>query len=89
MPALHHGNAITQSGGHSQIVGDEHNAQLEPTLQVFKQLENLYLDQRIQSGNAFVRDEYFRLHSQGTGDTDTLALDTGELMGIALERRGG
>ena len=68
---------------HAKIVADEQIGQIEPRAQIHEQIQYLRLDRDIQGGHGLIADQELRLHRQGTGDADALALAAGELMRIA------
>ena len=66
-----------------QVVGNEQVGQVERLTQVRQQIEDLCLDGDVERGDGFVADQETRLHREGAGDADTLALPAAELVRIA------
>ncbi|KPZ30016.1 hypothetical protein AN901_204522 [Pseudomonas syringae pv. theae] len=81
---VHHHHAVTQVFHHTQVVADEQIGQAQLIAQVHEQVENLRLNRHVQRCHRLVTDQQFRLHRQRTGDANTLALTTAELMRVAL-----
>ena len=76
-------NPVRDETDDRQIVGNEEIGQILFCLQLIHQVQDLCADRDIQSGDRLVRNDELRLHDHGAGDTDTLALSTGELMRVA------
>ena len=83
-----HGDAVTDEAHHAQIVADEQVGQPTLTLELAHQVQHLGADGHVQGGNGFVSNDEFRVHHQGAGDADALALAAGELVGEAGGKLG-
>ena len=59
---------------HRKIVGDEQIGQAALLLGVHEQVEDLGLDGNVQGRHGFVGHHELRVHHQGPGDADALAL---------------
>ncbi len=81
---VHNTNAVGNMFYHGQVVGDKQVSKVVFLLQFNKQVNNLGLDGNVQGGNWFVAHNELRLYSQGAGNSDTLALAAGKLVGKAV-----
>ena len=57
-------------------------------LQLVEEVEDLGLDRDVEGADRLVGHDDLRLERQGPGDADALALPPGELVGVAVHRRG-
>ena len=67
-------------------MGNEQVRQPEVALQVLHQVDDLRLDADVERADGLVADDEFRVHGQGAGDADALALAAGELVRVAVRR---
>ena len=59
-----------------QVMGDEHVGQAHLLLQVFHQVQDLCLDGHVQRRYRLVAHDELRVHRQGAGNADSLALSS-------------
>jgi hypothetical protein len=69
-----------------EVVGDEHETDVELVAQVAQHVEHLGLDRNAKRGDRLVGDDHLRLHRERAGDPDPLALTAGELVRIAVQQ---
>ena len=81
---MQHANPVGDVFDHGQVVGDEQVRRSRFLLDVLHQVDHLGLDGNVQSGNAFIGDDQFRVHDKGPCDADTLPLSAGELVRIPV-----
>ena len=77
------GDAVRDVPHYGQVMGDEEVGDAALFLEVAQQVQHLRADGHIQRGDGLIRDDEFRLHDQGAGNADALALAAGELVGEA------
>ena len=65
-----------------QVMGNEQIGSALLLLELLQQVQHLGPDGHVQSGDGLVGYHQLRLHNHGPGQTDTLPLAAGELMGI-------
>ena len=82
-PEVHHRHPVAQVLDHAQVVGDEHQREVEPALQVAQQVQDLRLDRHVEGRHRLVGHEEARVDDEGAGDADPLALAAAELMRVA------
>ena len=70
----------------SEVVGDEHQREVESILEVDEQVDDLRLDRHVQRRDRLVGEDHVGLDGQRPGEADALALATGELVGVAVGR---
>ena len=58
-------------------------------LGVHEQVEDLGLDGHVQGGYGFVGHDEFRVHHQGPGQADALALAAGKFVGVDRSAQAG
>lgn len=80
LAGIHYGDAVGDVLYKVKIVSNEQNAHAERFFEVEEEVDDLCLHGDVESGGRFVRDEQFRLGSQGHGDHDTLLHAAGKLM---------
>ncbi len=78
---VHHCHPVADVFHHGQVMGNKQVGEPQFLLQFFQQVDHLGLDGHVQRGNRFVTDDKLRLHGQGPGNADTLALAAAELVG--------
>src|SRR6202049_2920664 len=83
---LHHRKTITDLRRNPQVMGDKEDREIERLAHLVQKLEHLRLDRDVERRDGLVADQQHRLHRQRPRDTDPLALPTGELVRIALQR---
>ncbi len=69
---------------HRQVVGDEQVGQVQPVLQLFKEVDDPGLDRDVQRGDRLIQDEDLRVQGQRPGDPDALPLAAGELVRVPV-----
>src|SRR5665811_794582 len=67
-----------------EIVGDEQIREIELPLEILHQVEDLRLDRNIECRHRLVEHHQGRVEGQRSRYADSLALATGELVGIAV-----
>ncbi len=72
-----------------QVVRDDDRGALVLGLEALHQVEHLGADRDVERTDRFVGDDHLGLEHQHPGERDPLALSTGELVRIALERVAG
>src|SRR5687768_12964158 len=82
---VHHGHAVADMPDHREVVRDEQVRQVEFSLKIFQQVDDLRLNGHVQRGDRFVADDEFRLEGQRARDADTLALPAGEFVRVAVD----
>ena len=78
---IHHRDPVGDVADHAEVVGHEQIRQAELVLKFLEQIDDLRLHRHVECRHRFVGDDQFRVQGQRPGDTDALALPTGELMG--------
>ena len=81
---VHHADAVGDVADDGEVVGDEHERQVEPLLEVDEQVDDLRLDRDVERRDRLVGEDDVGLDGQRPGQPDALALATGELVGIAI-----
>jgi len=71
-----------------EVVGNEQVGQAELFLEILEQVDDLGLDRDIEGAHGLIADDEFRLHGQGAGDADALALPTAKFVGVAIHVLG-
>ena len=69
-----------------QVMSDEHIGQTHLILKFLQQVQDLSLNGYIQSGYRFVTDNELGIHSQCTGNSDTLTASAIQLMRIGVDQ---
>ena len=83
---VHDTDCVDHVPHYGQVVGDEDEGQMVPSLKVFHQVEDLSLDRDVQSGHGFVSDDELGIEGQRPGQPDALALPAGELVRVPVYR---
>lgn len=83
---FHHDHPIADLRRHPQVMGDKNKRQAEALAQFRQQAQHLRLDGNVQRGNRLIRHQNARFQRQRPGQTDSLPLSAGKLMGIAMDR---
>ena len=69
---------------HTEVVGDEDEREVEVALEIGEQVDDLGLHAHVESRDRLVADHELRLHDEGAGNVDALALAARELVRIAV-----
>ena len=78
------GDAVRNVPHDREVVSDEQVGDAALLLQMAQQVEHLGADGHVQSRDGLIGNDELRLHDQGAGNADALALAAGELTGKAL-----
>lgn len=78
----HH--AVADLADDRHLVGDQHDGQAQPAVDVAQQREDRLGALRVQRRGGFVAEQYLRLVHQRAGDADALFLPAGELRRIGV-----
>ena len=81
--AIHYGDAGGEVAHHRHGVRDEEVGEAEVALELGQQVDDLGADADVEGGDGLVADDEFRAEREGAGDSDALALASGEFVGIA------
>lgn len=84
----HHGHHVGHELHNAEVVADEDVGEATLFLQIFEKVADLGLNGHVEGTDGFVADDKVWLDGQCTGDTDSLALSTRELVGVASEMFG-
>ena len=82
---LHHDDPVGHVGDDAHVVGDQHDAGVDPLAQVAHQLEDLALHGDVERRGRLVGDEELGLAGQRLRDHRALALTAGELVREGVE----
>ena len=85
---LHHRHAVAHLCGHAKIVRDEQHSEMELLANVGEELEHLRLHRHVEGGHRLVGNQHLGVECERPGDTDTLALPAGELVGVTIGGAG-
>src|SRR5215212_8129423 len=85
-PQVHHGDAVAHVANHGHVVGYKEQGQPELLTKLLEQPQHRRLHGDIERGHRLVRDEKGRLKRECPGDADPLALTSGELARIGVEK---
>ena len=85
---IHHQDIIADFGHHAQVVGDDHERQIQVPLQPLEQFQDLSLNHYIQGGGGLVGNEDSGQAGQGHGDNRALSHPTTVLVGIVPASSG-
>ena len=77
---IHHADAVGDIPDDADIVRDEQIGQIFLLLQIQQQIDDLRLDGDIKRGDRLIADDKFRVQDQRAGNSDPLALTTGEFV---------
>ena len=80
---IHDGNAMANLLHDAQIVADKQVGQVQSSLQVGHQVDDLGLDGNIQCTGGFVENDEFGFGGQGSGDADPLLLPAAEFVRVS------
>ncbi len=80
LAGVHHGDAVTEVGDHTEVVSDEQDAEPELALELAEEVEDLRLDGHVERGGRLVGDEEARRARQRHREHHALAHPTRELM---------
>ena len=84
---VHHGDPVGEVPDHGEVMGDEHDRQPEPGLELLEKGDDLGLDRHVERADRLVADQQVRLQDQGAGDADSLPLAAAQLARIAVVER--
>ncbi len=71
-PRVHDGDAVGMPGDDPEVVGDEHEREIEFLLHLLQQIENLRLNRDVECRRRLVGDEQQRLAGKRDGDQHAL-----------------
>ena len=78
--AIHHRDAVGESGDDAEVVADEDDAGMGLPLGDAQQIEDLGLDRHVQCRGRLIGDDEVGVVGDGHGDDDALTHTTGELV---------
>ena len=81
---IHNTDAVGDMLDNAQVMRDKEVGQPHLLLQILKHIDDLRLNRDIQRGDRLIADDELRVHSQRTGDADTLTLTARELVRVAV-----
>ena len=81
-PKVHDGHPVADAFYDGHIMGNKEEGDAEFFLKGQKEVDDLGAYGHVEGGNGFVGNDDLRVHRQGAGDADALALPAGELMRI-------
>ena len=84
---VHHRDSVAHVADHRDVVRDEEEREPERVAELVDEVENLRLYGDIERRHRLVRHDQLRACDDRTGDPDSLALTTRELMRIAIRVR--
>src|SRR3984885_7428350 len=84
----HYDDFARQRSHNPQIMGNEKIGEVAPALEFAQQIDNLRLDRHVQGRCRLVEHDETRIERHCASDGDALTLTAGELVRIAIERRG-
>ena len=84
--AVHHGDAGGEVADDRHGMGDEEVGEAEVALELREEVDDLGADADVEGGDGLVADDELGPEGEGTGDSDPLALASGELVRIAGAR---
>ena len=88
MSQIHDRDPVGNVAHDQKVMGDKEIGQTEFVLQLVEHVDDLRLDRDVEGRYRLIADNEVRIDSQGSGNTDTLALSAGELMGVARRMFG-
>ena len=83
--AVHHVDALADSGDHTKIMGDHDESCVRFANDLAQQLEHLRLNRYVERGGWFVGDDERRVRRERNRNHHALAHATRELMRIVLQ----
>ena len=86
---VHHADTVGDMADDGEVVGDEHQREVEAILEVDEEVDDLRLDRHVERRDRLVGEDDGRLDGQRPGQADALALAAGELVRIAVGGVGG
>src|SRR5262249_52278906 len=84
---VHHRDALRDVTDEPQVVRDEQDGEPQPLPKLTEKVDDLRLDRRVERGDRLVGNDELRAAGDRTGDADALALPSGELVRVPVERR--
>src|SRR2546425_186657 len=88
-PRVHHRHSVTRLGHNPEVVRHEEKGEAVTPPQLLQDLEDLALDDHVQGGRGFVRDDQFRLEDERHRNHDALPHSAAEFMGIVAKAARG
>ena len=82
----HHADTMRQPFHHREVVRDQQDGEVERSLEVPQQPQDLELERDIQRRGRLIRDEEGGPSGQGHREADALLHAAGELMGVGPSR---
>jgi hypothetical protein len=79
LAVIHHRHVIAQLANHPHVVGNQHDGEIELTVDVGQQGQNGIGGFRVQCGRCFVTQQQVRVIGQRTGNAHALLLPAGQL----------
>ena len=77
---MYDGDPVADKAHDGQVMGDKQIGQAAFPLQFGHEVQYLSADRDIQRGDGLIGNDEFRVHDQGAGDANTLALTAGKFM---------
>jgi hypothetical protein len=81
---IHHDHPVAHIGDHADVVGDQHDRQAEPLLQVAQRVEHLALHDDVERRYRLVGDQQLRVQRQRQRDADALTHAAGKLVRVVV-----
>ena len=81
-------DTIGDKADNRQVMGDEEIGNITFLLELLHQIQDLGTDGNVQCGNRLVSNNQLGLHNHCTGNTDSLTLTAGELVGVTGQMLG-
>ena len=88
-PLLHDHDVVRDLPHDRQVVGDEEVGQVQLSLKLRQQSQDLRLDEHVEGGDRLIQHNDLGPQGQSPGDGHALALAPGELIGVAPHGRAG
>src|SRR4029434_10824312 len=84
LSVIHHGHFIRQILHDAEVVCDEQVGEIQFSLKLLEQVDDLRLHGYVQRAGGFVADDELGIHRQTSCNADTLPLPAGELMRVTM-----
>src|SRR5665648_61338 len=84
VPEIHDADGVRNMLDNRKVMGDEQICQIKFLLKIHEQVDDLGLNRYIERRNRFITYHKLRVEREGTRNTDSLPLSSGELMGIPV-----
>jgi hypothetical protein len=88
-PGVHHRGLVGDLGGHSEVVGHEHDGQAQATLEIAKQPHDLCLHRDVERGRRLVGQQELGLARERDGDHRALPHPARDLVRVASQHALG